>query len=232
MRIFISGQKSFGGAIFKLVQDLGHEIVGVSAPYISEGSGRPDRLWAAAEMANLAHRIKAGELRSWHIPEDTDLIIAAHSHDFLGVKIRRKARLGAIGYHPSLLPYHRGRDAIRWTIHMGDRITGGTVFWLTSRVDAGPIAAQEHVFISPKETVCTLWREKLFPLGVTLFRKVLEDLAKGIVVKIPQPKEIGGYEPSWEREPLPRHPEPFLIGGGSEFETIVERDYQKACLYM
>ena len=49
---------------------------------------------------------------------------AAHSHDFIGRKTRALSRLGALGYHPSLLPLHRGRDAIRWAVHMRVRCLG------------------------------------------------------------------------------------------------------------
>jgi len=45
-----------------------------------------------------------------------------------GRRTRARARVAAIGYHPSLLPLHRGRDALRWTIRDGDRVTGGSVY--------------------------------------------------------------------------------------------------------
>ena len=47
------------------------------------------------------------------------------------------ARLGGIGYHPSLLPRHRGIAAVEWTIREGDPIAGGTVYHLAERMDAG-----------------------------------------------------------------------------------------------
>ena len=234
MKVFISGQRTFGAAVLHLVKEMGHEVAGVSSPCYTETEKgpRPDKLWTAAEKAGIGCRIRSGDLQSWHIPADTDLIIAAHSHDFLGIKIRRAARLGAIGYHPSLLPYHRGRDAIRWTIHMRDPITGGTVYWLNNLVDGGPIAAQDFVFVSKGEEPKTLWRNKLLPLGIHLFRKVLTDLERGVITRIPQEKGIGSWEPSWEREPLPRKAEPLLLGGGSGYQAEVERDYQKVKLYV
>jgi len=78
----------------------------------------------------------------WALPGGVDLILYAHSHDFIGAATRGKTRLGAMGYHPSLLPLHRGRDAVCWTLRMGDKVAGGSVYWLTDVVDGGPIAAQ------------------------------------------------------------------------------------------
>ena len=46
----------------------------------------------------------AGTLRSETMPVDCDLLIVAHNHDFVSQTMRNRLRLGAIGYHPSLLP--------------------------------------------------------------------------------------------------------------------------------
>ena len=126
MRVYLCGQKRFGAATLKLLLALGHDCAGVSAPLASSSDpNRPDRLRAAAGDAGIP-LMPAGMLSAETLPGGVDLIIAAHSHDFIGRKTRHRAALGAIGYHPSLLPLHRGRDAVRWALKMGDRVTGGT----------------------------------------------------------------------------------------------------------
>ncbi len=70
-------------------------------------------------------------------PDGVDLGISAHSFDYVGKRTRYKPKYGWIGYHPSLLPRHRGRSSIEWAIRMRDCITGGTVFWLNSGIDRG-----------------------------------------------------------------------------------------------
>ena len=209
MRLYLAGQKAFGAAVFEALRKE-HQIVQVSAPAWRAGGLLPDRLRDAAEKAGVPWR-EAGKLRAELMPEGVDLIVCAHSHDFVGRKTRLKARLGAIGYHPSLLPRHRGRDAVRWALHMGDPVTGGTVYWLNETVDGGPIAAQEHVFVAPGETPEALWRDKLAPLGVKLTLAVLEDLAAGRIVARRQDEACATWEPSWERPPLTR-PDLDLIG--------------------
>ncbi|MGG2460390.1 formyltransferase family protein [Streptomyces sp. RGM 3693] len=118
------------------------------------------------------------ELRAMHIPDGVDLIVAAHSHAFIGCQTRARAAVATIGYRPSLLPLHRGRDAIRWTVRDGDKVTSGSVYHLTERTDGGPIAAQEHLFVPPGSTAQSLWREHLAPLGVRLLVRVVTDLAE------------------------------------------------------
>lgn len=211
MRVVLSGQKWFGRQVLELLLSLGHEVVLVSAPLGTPD--RPDRLRTRAEHLGLPTLI-AGQLNHRTLPPDIDLIVCAHSHDFIGRRTRQRCRLGAIGYHPSLLPLHRGRDAVRWAIQQRDRVTGGTVFWLTDTVDGGPIAAQQHVLIRPEDTADTLWRRELAPLGLTLLRRVLTDLSAGRMVRVPQPHELATWEPALNPPPLYRPDLPELGNGG------------------
>jgi methionyl-tRNA formyltransferase len=146
------------------------------------------------------------------MPNGIDLIVAAHSHDFIGEKTRLRATYGGIGYHPSALPLHRGRDAVRWAVKMGDRITGGSVYRLSNRMDGGEILDQEFVFIRPGDDAETLWRRDLAPLGVRLLAETVARIAAdGHVPGKPQDEEIATFEPSWERPPAYR-PDLILLG--------------------
>lgn len=229
MRILISGQKQFGADVFNLVRQLGHVVVAVAAPAVSgskttTGEAMPDRLRFAAESAGVPW-IPSENLRAATVPDGTDLIVAAHSHAFIGRATRNRARLGAIGYHPSLLPLHRGRDAVRWVVHMRERVTGGTIYWLTDTMDGGPIAAQAHVMIRPDDTAGSLWRERLAPLGLRLFGRVLRDLAAGRRVAVPQEEDLATWEPSWDRPPVFRPELPALGDGRPVHGTVaVTRD--------
>lgn len=210
MRLYIAGQKAFGAAVYAAAVERGHEIVGVSAPALKADGQLPDRLRAAAERDGVKW-LEAGKLTADTLPEGVDLIVAAHSHDFIGRKTRNRTKLGGIGYHPSLLPRHKGRDAVRWTIHMGDAVTGGSVYWLSENMDGGDIAAQRHVFVAPDDTPETLWRKKLMPLGVELVVGVLDDLERGLIVRRPQDPDVATWEPSWDRPPAFR-PDLDMIG--------------------
>lgn len=203
LRLFIAGQRAFGADVYRLAKRLGHTVVGVSAPVFATDGKSPDRLRAQADLDRIPVMV-AGTLNADTLPRDVDLIVAAHSHDFIGKATRGKTRLGGVGYHPSLLPRHRGRDAVRWTIHMGDPVAGGSVYWLTEGVDCGPIAAQDFVFVTPGETVDELWRGKLFPLGLRLIEATLRDLEAGVIRRQKQDPAYATWEPSWGRAPLTR----------------------------
>lgn len=228
MRLFVSGQRTFGAETLKRCLSLGYEVVGVASPAWrpSPEDTKRDKLRGAAERAGVPW-MHADDLRAETLPARTDLIIAAHSHAFIGRKTRQRARIGAIGYHPSLLPRHRGRDAVRWAVKMGDAVTGGTVFWLTDSVDAGPIAAQDWCFIRPDDTPSALWCRELFPMGLRLIENVLADVDAGRLVMVEQDEAVATWEPSWEREPLFR-PELPMLGTRTGFDVVKERRYARA----
>ena len=105
-------------------------------------------------------------------------------------------RLGAIGYHPSLLPLHRGRDAVDWALRMRERITGGTVYWMNDRADAGPVVCQEFCFIRPHDSAEDLWRRDLGPMGVRLLEHAVRLISQGGGTGTPQDELLATWEPA------------------------------------
>lgn len=188
-----------------------HELAGTTAAAVSDH--RPDPLCAYAYASDTRWVDAVTYAGPQELGPQVSLIIAAHSHNFIGRRTRAHARLAAVGYHPSLLPLHRGRDAVRWTVRDGDRVTGGSVYHLTDSIDAGPLAAVQHVLVPRGATASSLWREQLFPLGVQLLRQVAADADAGVVGWTPQDEALATWEPSWEREPLHRTELPELERG-------------------
>lgn len=209
MKVYLSGSNSFGRGIAELIRERYH-LVGISAP-------QGNRLETYASLYNVPFT-PSEQLRAAAVPE-CDLIVAAHSHAFIGRKTRKRARYGAFGYHPSLLPRHRGRSAVDWTILMGDKVAGGSVYWLTDAVDGGPIAAQDYCFVRPGDTASSLWRRELFPLGLGLLERALADVSRGVLVKVPQDPELATWEPARDTPPLFRPELPELGDGRAEAEV-------------
>jgi methionyl-tRNA formyltransferase len=127
-----------------------------------------------------------------------DLAVAAHLHRFMPGHVRARFRLGVLAYHPSLLPAHRGRDAVRWAIHMRERVTGGTVYWMDDGADTGPVEAQDFCHILPGETPAELWRRALAPLGLRLLTETVARLANGEAPRMfPQDERLATFEPAF-----------------------------------
>lgn len=101
------------------------------------------------------------------IPQPVDLLVTIGSSAFVTAEARALAR-DAIGYHPSLLPRHKGRHAVRDTITSGDAIAGGSIYRLTDGWDEGEVLAQESCPVLPEDTAGTLWRRDLKPMGIRM----------------------------------------------------------------
>ena len=227
MNIFLCGQGYFGALVLGRLAADGHEVVGVSAPFTHPGpDGGRDLAFSLACKLGLPVT-QAGRLNAATMPGGVDLIVAAHSHDFISSAVRQRTALGAIGYHPSLLPLHRGRDAIRWTVKMGDRVTGGSVYWLSDAVDGGPIAAQDWCFIRPGDTPSELWQRDLQPMGVELLSEAVRDIGGKRLIMVPQDEALATWEPSWGREPIFR-PDLLRIGGVPGYNVLTRRGGREA----
>ncbi|MBF6607137.1 MAG: methionyl-tRNA formyltransferase [Flavobacterium sp.] len=203
LRVFISGQKYFGQEVFRLCNRLDFvEIVGVCAPV-------DDKYVTKLASTFNVPIIAAGTLRADTLPDNVDIGITAHSFDYIGRKTRYKANIGWLGYHPSLLPRHRGRSAIEWAIRMRDAITGGTVFWLNDGIDRGDIAYQDFCFIDPvlygkepRKAARKLWEDELQDMGLRLLEQALRDVHAGIIIKRPQAKQFSTFEPNTDVKDL------------------------------
>jgi methionyl-tRNA formyltransferase len=170
MRITLVGSRHFGVATLNMLREHGVDIARV---VVADGD---DRLAATARGAGIEVVVQANPklVVASEIAPKTDLIITAHSHARIGKDALAAARLGGIGYHPSLLPRHRGKAAVEWTIREADPIAGGTIYHLAERMDAGAIAAQDWCFVKKGETARELWERALAPLGLKLLADVFD----------------------------------------------------------
>jgi methionyl-tRNA formyltransferase len=170
MRITLIGSRHFGVTTLEMLRKHDVEVIRVVV------ADAEDRLAAAARSAGIEVTVQAVPklVDAFEIAEGTDLIVTAHSHARVSREALAAARLGGIGYHPSLLPRHRGIAAVEWTIREGDPIAGGTIYHLADRMDAGAIAAQDWVFVKKGETARELWERALAPLGQKLLADVID----------------------------------------------------------
>lgn len=190
LRVAIAGQKRFGAAVLALVLERGHSAI------VFPPDDPADLLCLAAGAARVP------SVPMWAFPDQVDLLLAAHCHHFIPTYARGMARIGTFGYHPSLLPLHRGRDAIPWVLRFRERVTGGSVYWMDDGADTGPVAYQDHAFIRPDATALSLWIEQLFPLGLRLFGRLLDDAAAGRQIPaVPQDEAVATWEPALGRPP-------------------------------
>ncbi len=169
IRCTLVGSRYFGAKVFEALRNDRVDVARVVVP------AADDRLALAAQADGVAVHVLENPkiVPGGAIADGTDVIVAAHTHARVSNEALARSRLGGIGYHPSLLPRHRGIAAVEWTILERDPIAGGTVYHLADGWDAGAIAAQDWCFVARGETARELWERALAPMGLKLLTQVV-----------------------------------------------------------
>lgn len=198
MKITLVGSRYFGTTVLDMLLEEDVEIARVVV------ADAEDRLALTAKAHELPVRVLADRhiVPASDIADGTDLIIAAHTHARVSSDALAKSRLGGIGYHPSLLPRHRGIAAVEWTVRERDPIAGGSIYHLAERMDAGAIAAQDWCFVKKGETARELWERALAPMGLALLAQVVRHAkAHGHIPARPQDERFATLAPANAQTP-------------------------------
>jgi methionyl-tRNA formyltransferase len=198
MRIAIMGQAAFGAKVLETLADRGEEVIAVWLPQGKAGA-KPDPLQIAADQ----HGIPAYRPENYKSPETlrefqasrADLLVMAFVTDIIPRALIGAPSQGAICYHPSLLPRHRGGSAINWAVIMGDRETGLSIFWADAGIDTGPVLLQKRVPIGEDDTTGSLYFNRLFPLGVEAIAESVDLIKAGRAPRLIQDEGLATYEP-------------------------------------
>ena len=185
MKIVLFGQKWLAVEVLReLLRLPGVEIAAVCPDRV------PDRLEEEARQRGIPVVGMAA------VPA-CDMAIAAYCQRYIPAGVR------VLAYHPSLLPRHRGRDAIRWTIAMREPVAGGSVYWMDDGADTGPLELQDWCHVLPGEDAAALWRRVLAPMGVRLLVQAVARLTKGEKpLARPQDEHAATWEPAFTRQRL------------------------------
>lgn len=197
MRIVLIGQAAFGAKTLETLLERGENIVAVYAP--PDRKGKPDPIKEAAVARGIPvhqpNTYKNDEIFAEYLGLRPDLTVLAFVTDIIPAKYFESATHGAICYHPSLLPRHRGSSAINWAVIMGDTRTGLTIFFPDGGIDTGPILLQKEIPIQPDDTTGSLYFNHLFPMGIEAIVESIELIKAGKAPRIVQDESLATYEP-------------------------------------
>lgn len=107
-------------------------------------AAHPSRAAYDAALAGLLRRSRA----EW-------IILAGFMRILTPGFVRRFPRR-ILNVHPALLPAFRGAHAVRDALAYGAKVTGVTIHFVESAVDAGPVIAQAVVPVRPGDTEAAL----------------------------------------------------------------------------
>lgn len=112
--------------------------------------------------------------------------------EILPAEVLNLASVGAIGSHPSLLPRMRGRAVIPWTILLGQKVTGTSLFWLDEGLDSGDLLQQMEFDVSADDDARSLYDKHVTNL-CKMLEVVVPRLGRGVYDRTPQASEDASY---------------------------------------
>jgi methionyl-tRNA formyltransferase len=195
MRVAIIGQQDFGKATMEAFLNRGDEVAAV---FCAPEKGRPDPLRVAAQERGLT----VHQLPKLTDPAALDAMKAANVQvgvmafvtQFVPQSLCAIPQFGTIQFHPSLLPLHRGASSISWSIILGRKETGFSIFRPTDGLDEGPVILMRSVAIERDDTLGTLYFNKIFPAGVQGLLDGADLVVAGKATEQVQDESNAGYE--------------------------------------
>jgi len=114
-----------------------------------------------------------------------DLAISARNNAILPSWFLGKFNLGVVNCHGGYLPDYKGVGGHVFPIVNGEKHSGGTVHWMTERVDEGDLIDRRAVDIQPNDTGFSLFI-KINDAIYSLIVKYFDEIVTGIAPRIPQ----------------------------------------------
>ena len=207
LRIVFFGTPEFAVPSLQALLGSRHPVLAVvSQP--DRPKGRGQRLQATpTKAAALAAGVPV--LQPARIREDgflgslremqADLGVVAAYGKILPDELLALPRLGLINVHASLLPRYRGAAPIHRAVIDGEPVTGVTIMRIVRELDAGPMMARAEHPIGHDDTSVDVERA-LAALGAPLLLTVIEQLAAGTAVEVPQDDAAATFAPKIARE--------------------------------
>lgn len=203
MRIVLIGQKAFGSDMLKALVKEPVSLVG--AVVGTSSLEKEDPVETAAKENGIdfikVASLKTEEVARWVAGKRPDLIVMAFVTLYMPMRLVEMAPLGAINFHPSLLPRHRGGSALPWTILSGDEIAGLSVYFVDDGLDTGDVIVQKSVEIG-EDDFKTLYFKKIYPLGIQAMCEAVAMIQAGNPVRMKQNDRLSSYEPKLQSKHL------------------------------
>ena len=118
-----------------------------------------------------------------------DLCITAAYGNYLPKRFLATPKYGTVNIHPSLLPKYRGAAPVQRCLERGDAVSGVTVLFTVTKMDAGPIIAQHPVTLTGDEKASD-FLPAMFDEGAALLIAALPSLFDGSAVTVAQDEAL------------------------------------------
>lgn len=210
MRILFMGTPDFAVASLEALVSDGHDVCGVfTQPDRPKGRGHktvcsPVKEYALARGIPVFQPLKMRDGTALATVRELapELIVVAAYGRILPDDILSAPPYGAINVHASLLPRWRGASPVNQAVLHGDNVTGVTIMYMASELDAGDMLLTVQTPIDPEEDAAELMA-RLAPIGARALIKAVRAIADGTARRVPQPAEGVTYAPMLDKSLSP-----------------------------
>lgn len=204
-KILFMGTPEIAAKVLKGLLDDGYDVIGiVCQPDRKVGRKQvitppPTKIIADAHQIPVYQPEKLRLALDQMLQLEFDTIVTCAYGQIVPEVLLKKARIGALNVHGSLLPKYRGGAPIQWAIRNGDLETGITIMEMIKQMDAGRMYAKASCTIDANDTTSTLF-DKLAILGRDLLLQVLPDYLNGQLIGTVQNEEEVTFAYTIKRE--------------------------------
>jgi len=193
LKIIFMGTPLFGAKILESLLSCHEIVLVVTQP--DKTVGRKKELQASpVKQLAVRHQLKLFQPHNCRqdnqmiLDTPADLIVTAAYGQFLPQIVLNHPKQKSINVHGSLLPAYRGGAPVQRAIMNGDTITGITIMYMASKMDAGDILYQEAISIPNDKNADWLF-DALGTLGAKLINPIIHQLENNLLT--PQKQDEG-----------------------------------------
>lgn len=189
MRIVYIGSVIFSAKALEKLISINADIVGVVTK--SESSFNSDffDLSPIAESYDIPFHytsdINSQETVNWIKKLNPDIVFCFGWSSLIKKEILDISHLGVIGFHPTLLPYNKGRHPLIWAKVLGLEKSGSTFFFMDEGADTGDILSQKEFHINFEDDANDLYN-KLIEIALTQIEELHSSLKSRSYIRIQQ----------------------------------------------
>ena len=179
MRIIFIGCVELSANLLKTLISKKVNIVGICTKKISNFNSDHFDLSLIAKSSSIPFiytiDINSDETINWIKNLNPDIIFCFGWSSLLKKDLLRIPPMGTLGFHPSELPFNRGRHPLIWALALGLEKTASTFFFMNEGADTGDILSQRKLKIESFDNANTLYK-KVIEIAKSQIKEFLPSL--------------------------------------------------------
>lgn len=163
MRIVFIGTVEFSKFSLNKIIEMKSNIVGMITKASSSFNADYSDLAPICKNKNIpvkiVNSVNSNDVVDWISELKPDVIFCFGWSEIIKKDILAIPQIGVVGFHPTLLPFNRGRHPLIWPLVLGLKKSGSTFFFMDEGADSGDILSQKEFEIFYGDDASSLYKK-------------------------------------------------------------------------